>query len=56
MGIFEKIHEQGNTIVLVTHEEDISQHAHRIVKLRDGKVETDFVNENIIRVLQRAQE
>ena len=54
MGIFEKIHAAGNTIILVTHEEDISEHAHRIVRLRDGKVEKDIKNENIIRVLQRA--
>jgi len=51
MGIFEEIQSKGNTIVLVTHEEDISQHAHRIVRLRDGKVESDEKNENIVRVL-----
>jgi len=53
MGIFEKIHASGNTIVLVTHEPDISEHAHRIVRLRDGIVERIEKNENIIRVLQR---
>jgi len=53
MGIFEKIHANGNTIVLVTHEPDISEHAHRIVRLRDGVVEQNQKNENIIRVLQR---
>ena len=41
MSIFEKIHKQGNTIILVTHEEDISRFAHRIVRLRDGKIESD---------------
>lgn len=53
MGILEKIHEKGNTIILVTHEEDISQHAHRIVRLRDGVVESDKVNDDIIKVMQR---
>ncbi|MBK8953045.1 MAG: ABC transporter ATP-binding protein [Chitinophagaceae bacterium] len=46
MEIFNKIHENGNTIVLVTHEEDIANHAHRIVRLRDGIVETDKKNEH----------
>lgn len=41
MEIFGKIHEAGNTVVLVTHEEDIAKHAWRIVRLRDGLIETD---------------
>lgn len=41
MHIFDKIHEAGNTIVLVTHEEDIAQYAKRIIRLRDGVIETD---------------
>jgi putative ABC transport system ATP-binding protein len=41
MDIFGKIHEAGNTVVLVTHEEDIANHAHRIIRLRDGVIETD---------------
>ncbi len=49
MEIFEEIHDRGNTIILVTHEPDIAEHAHRIVRLRDGLVETDQKNENIIR-------
>lgn len=44
MEIFEKIHAAGNTIILVTHEEDISKYAHRIVRLRDGLVESDQKN------------
>ena len=44
MGLFEEIHKQGNTIILVTHEEDIALHAHRIVRLKDGIMETDTVN------------
>lgn len=47
MGLFEEIHKKGNTIILVTHEEDIAQHAHRIVRLKDGLVETDQINSNI---------
>jgi len=50
MGIFEKIHQNGNTVILVTHEPDISQHCHRIVRLRDGMVETDVRNENVVMV------
>ncbi|HXG37623.1 MAG TPA: ABC transporter ATP-binding protein [Bacteroidota bacterium] len=41
MGLFEKLHEDGNTIILVTHEEYIAEHAHRIIRIRDGKVESD---------------
>lgn len=47
MGLFEEIHNKGNTIVLVTHEEDIALHAHRIVRLKDGMVEKDYANPNI---------
>jgi putative ABC transport system ATP-binding protein len=41
MGLFERLHQQGNTIVLVTHEHDIALHAHRVVYVRDGKVAKD---------------
>ncbi|MFT4545709.1 MAG: putative ABC transport system ATP-binding protein [Bacteroidia bacterium] len=51
MGLFEEIHRNGNTIVVVTHEEEIAQHAHRIIRLKDGLVETDYLNENIQTVL-----
>ncbi|MGB4841229.1 MAG: ABC transporter ATP-binding protein [Saprospiraceae bacterium] len=50
MGIFERIHNGGNTVILVTHEPDIADHAHRIVRLRDGLVEADYQNEKIIKV------
>ena len=43
MGLFERLYQQGNTIVLVTHEHDIALHAHRIIHIRDGKVEKDEV-------------
>lgn len=49
MGLLEEIHSKGNTIILVTHEEDIAQHAHRIVRMRDGLIENDYINENVIR-------
>ena len=44
MALFEDLYQKGNTIILVTHEEDIARHAHRIVKLRDGKVIHDEPN------------
>ena len=43
MGLFDRLHQQGNTIVLVTHEHDIAMYAHRIVFIRDGKVERDEI-------------
>jgi putative ABC transport system ATP-binding protein len=41
MSLFENLHEQGNTIILVTHEMDIAQHAHRVIFIRDGKIASD---------------
>ena len=41
MGLFEELHARGNTIILVTHEDDIAQHARRLVRLRDGLIESD---------------
>lgn len=43
MRFFQELHDKGNTIILVTHEEDIALHAHRVVRIRDGKVERDEV-------------
>ena len=43
MQLFEELHMQGNTIILVTHEHDIAEHAHRVIRLRDGMVESDVV-------------
>ncbi len=45
MSLFEEIHKAGNTVILVTHEQDIAMHAHRIIRLRDGLVESDIANE-----------
>lgn len=47
MSIFEEIHANGNTIIIVTHEPDIAEHAHRIVRLRDGLIETDVINQDV---------
>ena len=47
MGLLEEIHKLGNTIIVVTHEEDIAQHAHRIIRLIDGNVASDEKNEDI---------
>ncbi len=41
MNLFDEIHRNGNTVIIVTHEEDIAAHAHRIIRLRDGMVESD---------------
>jgi putative ABC transport system ATP-binding protein len=51
MGLFEQIHNQGNTVILVTHEPDIAEYAHRLIRLKDGKLETDTLNQNIISAL-----
>lgn len=57
MALFETIHQLGNTVILVTHEPDIAQHANRIVRMRDGLVESDEMNENVIRTgVERATE
>ena len=50
MRLFEDIHKMGNTLIVVTHEEEVASHAHRILRLRDGLVETDFKNENIVKL------
>tara|TARA_B110000503_G_C7165151_1_gene421511 strand:+ start:2201 stop:2911 length:711 start_codon:yes stop_codon:yes gene_type:complete len=47
MGLLDIIHKAGNTIILVTHEEEIAQHAHRIIRLRDGNIESDELNTSI---------
>ena len=46
LNLFNEIHQKGNTIILVTHEEDIARHAHRIIRLKDGMIESDEVNTN----------
>jgi putative ABC transport system ATP-binding protein len=49
MKLFDNIYKMGNTIIVVTHEEDIAKHARRIIRLRDGLVESDEVNENPVK-------
>ncbi|HSD13849.1 MAG TPA: ABC transporter ATP-binding protein [Flavobacterium sp.] len=44
MNLFNEIHANGNTVILVTHEEDIAKHAHRIIRLKDGMIESDNPN------------
>jgi len=51
MALFEQIHKAGNTIIVVTHEEDIALRAHRIIRLLDGEIASDVVNENPVREL-----
>ncbi|MFP4557293.1 MAG: ABC transporter ATP-binding protein [Bacteroidales bacterium] len=50
MNLFEDIYNEGNTIIVVTHEEEIARHARRIIRLRDGLIETDEVNPNPIKI------
>jgi putative ABC transport system ATP-binding protein len=47
MELFEDLHSKGNTIIMVTHEEDIAKYAHRIIRMRDGLIESDSMNANI---------
>ncbi len=49
MALFQELHDKGNTIIMVTHEDDIAHYAHRIVRLRDGLVEWDRANETVSR-------
>jgi putative ABC transport system ATP-binding protein len=47
MTLFQELHDKGNTIIMVTHEDDIAHYAHRIIRLRDGLIEWDRKNENV---------
>lgn len=54
MGLFQELHDKGHTIIMVTHEEDISNYAHRIIRLKDGLIEWDRKNDNVARSGQAA--
>jgi putative ABC transport system ATP-binding protein len=49
MSLFQDLHDHGHTIIMVTHEDDIAHYSHRIIRLRDGLVESDEINHNVIR-------
>jgi putative ABC transport system ATP-binding protein len=49
MNLFQELHDRGNTIIMVTHEDDIAHYAHRIIRLRDGLIEWDKKNEHVTR-------
>lgn len=53
MALFEEIHNLGNTVIIVTHEPDIAEHTHRIIKLKDGQIANDQLNKNIISALKQ---
>jgi len=55
MDLFHKLHDAGNTIIMVTHEDDIAHYAHRIIRLRDGLVETDVINKNVTRAADQKE-
>jgi len=50
MGLLDDIHKKGNTVIVVTHEEDIAKHAARIIRLFDGEIAQDYRNENYKKV------
>jgi putative ABC transport system ATP-binding protein len=51
MNLFGEIHRRGNTMILVTHEEDIARHAHRIIRLKDGYIDSDVINEHPVQTV-----
>jgi putative ABC transport system ATP-binding protein len=55
MELFQQLHDAGNTIIMVTHEDDIAHYAHRIIRLRDGLVESDTVNTEITRNISKVK-
>jgi putative ABC transport system ATP-binding protein len=53
MNLFQELHDKGNTIIMVTHEDDIAHYSHRIIRLRDGLIEWDRRNENVTRAKEQ---
>ena len=56
MGLFHELHAKGNTIIMVTHEDEIAHYAHRIIRLRDGLVESDTINKDVNRSVPTVDE
>lgn len=54
MNLFQELHDKGNTIIMVTHEDDIAHYAHRIIRLRDGLIEWDRKNDSVNRASELA--
>jgi putative ABC transport system ATP-binding protein len=52
MRLFEEIHQLGNTLIVVTHEEEVASHAHRILRLKDGVIASDLKNSNIVKLVE----
>ncbi len=55
MALLDQIHKSGNTVILVTHEEDIAKFAHRIIRLKDGEIESDYINSDISATFENSQ-
>ncbi len=51
MNLFDELHNEGQTIIMVTHEPEIAAHCHRVVRLKDGEIAEDYINENIAEVV-----